>query len=973
MSVPGYEILGLFQFRNLREIVETPLSDEEIAERPPELRPRLLMYQEFVFRYLHPSYGIKRLLICAGVGVGKTLLSKFIAQARYDSGDARRTLVITKNPAAFENFVSAGCGKGKLPTMTRQEIRKRYINKQYIAFASDLESRFQEQVDEFDGALIIIDEAHNISVNEAHAKSDRPCSFDLYLKFVHAVPNATIIFMSATWMPDKPSKLLSSLSFLDSKGRNFHTTENIKRIDESPASEVVNVLKSIVPPEIGTRIIFYDGKEYMPTAVYQGCTEYEGIEFRTPVTITKFRGHQQKHWDDVVEKTISKNRVSDDYIFTTRSGISQFSPEFEDTSTAEEAIQKGTVVHTATRKKGGYKFNPKVLAQYKKATLGDYSCKMEYILEAIRESRGPVMINCDLVKKSAFQIAAALEANGYVPCAFVKDSDPKHGKDGLIVPDPPVFPLRYTLCTGNKSVSLSNPDATRIFTNPDNDDGSVIKVLIGSKVMNEGINIPNAHQLHIMSPHWNVPRDEQAVGRVVRASPDNAKMANREVKIFIHISVSSNPEHFRNRKDRAYDYSIDLHRQNVAKRKIDSVLQINAYLKSISINCYLHTPEKMDSAITFEKIDGRLTYFENHAESFIPNIFAYLESKYIGFPDIQHLEAAPILKYLYIDTEMLRTCIDLMRADVRFLFKDHASKICVPFLSDCGTFIGFTQDYEQHALHETRHGSDFRIVFEEPEIPTFPIEDLRKHVDKLTSMCVPCHDNQVLFAIMKYLVRIPIEKQIALFEYAFVESPFLRPILKRLYCTQVHFLEGKLIHTLRYSIGRVDESGSYPHSSTSITPRGISRVFVPELRRWVLLKDYLDFSVRFENTTIIPDREKKFQGVFGRNRKTLRVNIFDGKLRTMDDSNGQLDKRRINRGQDEASTSRSKNQIIVVEIINSSPLLLMILSDHCLAIGVTWEGAKITVEHPYIQSIKGKAFREVIASLAAITGCFIMS
>ena len=74
------------------------------------------------------------------------------------------------------------------------------------------------------------------------------------------------------------------------------------------------------------------------------------------------------------------------------------------------------------------------------------------------------------------------------------------------------------------------------FNDPKNVDGSIIKFLLGSQVLSEGISLKSTRQVHIMDAHLNLSRLNQAVGRAVRycsavnlVSHDNA---NPTVQVF---------------------------------------------------------------------------------------------------------------------------------------------------------------------------------------------------------------------------------------------------------------------------------------------------------------------------------------------------------------------------------------------------------------------------------------------------------
>ncbi len=55
-----------------------------------------------------------------------------------------------------------------------------------------------------------------------------------------------------------------------------------------------------------------------------------------------------------------------------------------------------------------------------------------------------------------------------------------------------------------------------VFSNIENKNGKFIKLVIGSKVMNEGISLRNVAEVHILDVYYNIGRTEQVIGRAIR-------------------------------------------------------------------------------------------------------------------------------------------------------------------------------------------------------------------------------------------------------------------------------------------------------------------------------------------------------------------------------------------------------------------------------------------------------------------------
>lgn len=95
-------------------------------------------------------------------------------------------------------------------------------------------------------------------------------------------------------------------------------------------------------------------------------------------------------------------------------------------------------------------------------------------------------------------------------------------QDAKQIPHHKFHPATFMLVTGgteDKTEQLSE-DAARILTNVfshiDNKEGKNLKVVLGSKIMNEGFTLRNIKEIHILDVHFNLAKVDQAIGRGIR-------------------------------------------------------------------------------------------------------------------------------------------------------------------------------------------------------------------------------------------------------------------------------------------------------------------------------------------------------------------------------------------------------------------------------------------------------------------------
>lgn len=87
---------------------------------------------------------------------------------------------------------------------------------------------------------------------------------------------------------------------------------------------------------------------------------------------------------------------------------------------------------------------------------------------------------------------------------------------------------RYLLYLSTMSVEQKK--AFAVFNSPDNWDGSRIKVVIGSRVMRDGVDVAHTVQTHIIVPEWRIPGYVQAQHRGIRSAGHSHLISGRAIK-----------------------------------------------------------------------------------------------------------------------------------------------------------------------------------------------------------------------------------------------------------------------------------------------------------------------------------------------------------------------------------------------------------------------------------------------------------
>jgi len=77
-----------------------------------------------------------------------------------------------------------------------------------------------------------------------------------------------------------------------------------------------------------------------------------------------------------------------------------------------------------------------------------------------------------------------------------------------------------------------------VFNKKENVDGNLIKVIIGSSSIKEGVSFLRVQEVHIIEPYWNWSRMDQIMGRAIRyCSHKDVELEKRLVKVYIYLST----------------------------------------------------------------------------------------------------------------------------------------------------------------------------------------------------------------------------------------------------------------------------------------------------------------------------------------------------------------------------------------------------------------------------------------------------
>lgn len=188
-----------------------------------------------------------------------------------------------------------------------------------------------------------------------------------------------------------------------------------------------------------------------------------------------------------------------------------------------------------------------------------YSIKFYKIYNKIKKSTGPVFVYSNFKEYGGLKsFILFLESKGY--------NNYKNKGIGK---------KRYAVWSGDSKLEYRENIKT-IYNNSKNKNGEMIKILLGSPSIKEGVSLLRVEQVHIMEPYWNLSRILQIIGRAIRyCSHKDMPRDRRFVNVYLYLAVHKDID------------TIDKYIWLLAKRKSKLIESFETALKEMAIDCNL--------------------------------------------------------------------------------------------------------------------------------------------------------------------------------------------------------------------------------------------------------------------------------------------------------------------------------------------------------------------------------------------------
>ena len=265
--------------------------------------------------------------------------------------------------------------------------------------------------------------------------------------------------------------------------------------------------------------------------------------------------------------------------------------------------------------------------------ISKYSTKINELITNLENSNGKTFIYSENKLGDyggTFLLAIVLEHYGYFRKTIKKGKKNELIVNSILNNNKTPDKKKYFIMVDGQTLEDDFTFYKNTFNKDDNINGDVVKIIIGTTNMIEGVSLYNIRQIHVMQPWYNISRNDQIVGRGVRqCSHIKLPFNQRNITIFNYIAVSTELEEISTKNylvpysailDKSQD--IDLRKLYLATEKIKKITLLENLLKTNSIDCLLN---QNINNIEIEKFDT----LEN--DSVIEHIDSFGNKKFISY------------------------------------------------------------------------------------------------------------------------------------------------------------------------------------------------------------------------------------------------------------------------------------------------------------------------------------------------------
>ena len=605
---------------------------------------KLAPYQVFLKNFISRETPYKSILIYHGTGVGKTCSAVSIAEnfkSIYKEKNKRIIILLPDavkegwrnnihNPEADVNqctgdeYAKEMLNLKKGYNLNRNLIKDRkkivnyyyefsgyrgFINNEVIKLRRELnnmyskeeaEEKFKEKIKfKFSNKLLIIDEVHNIrNLGKGNKEDDIAAEkvFQGLEDIIMYSENLKLIMLSATPMYNEPTEIIKLLNLMllndnrekINKRNIFNELNEITREGEKIIKEKIRGYVSYVRGETPDKfpLRLYPVKKYN-NGEFTYVDNVKSLDFLQLYTCN-MNDYQKKVYEMAEPDILVDINLGEGTQLMEISNIVY--PNIKIDKITNENYKKCYGKEGKNNyfelDKGKYKYKSGSEKIFRYDTIDKYSIKLYNLLKNIKTSEGIIFIYSRFIEDGAIPIMLALEQNGYNNFSGNnilidrKDKQDYHHEFN-----------KYIVVTGTKELSKNRDKELRTLLSEENKNGEKIKIIIGSAVASEGLDLKRIREIHVIDPWYHLNRLEQIIGRGVRyCSHSDLAEEKRNVSIYLYTSIKEEcNNNIKNIKECSENVnnSIDIKIYEKAIEKSKNIGKIEKILKENAVDCGL--------------------------------------------------------------------------------------------------------------------------------------------------------------------------------------------------------------------------------------------------------------------------------------------------------------------------------------------------------------------------------------------------
>jgi hypothetical protein len=517
-----------------------------------------LKQQLFLEKYVNDVDEVDRLLLYHGIGTGKTRTSILICEALMKKNPKYKVNVILparlktnyideliilfgiKYKKEYKKFIdpkTSDYDRNKLLSFFNNIIEKKYTIISYEVIinlfkkAKDINYTLRQLTK---NRILVIDEFHNLIANYIDEKNIKEMYVKNKLLSKHKFIRALIMRYISRYAHESCKMFFLTATPVFDNYMQF--VELVKLLHKEPINENIKSIKELLPYIKGKVSYFEitDRKDFPKVEIENELIPLSKEQEKTLINIQE--GKNSKNENDDAESFMMKQR------------------------------QTCISVYDYTR-------IDKILRN-----LDKYAPKLKRLFNLIDNNIGKHLIYSNFVQRCLYIIKAYLDSKGWVNYL---DNPQKYKKY-----------KSYIIWDGTLK-DKDKQDIKNILNSVRNIDGKIIRVILGSPSIKEGISFKHIQHFHQIDPVWNISAKEQIEGRCIRykSHDDINENSKLKKKVIIHnyISVPLDSENglITETCDQKIYYKII-----PAKDKL--IKDIKKVLHKLSIDYYLYNSQVKD-------------------------------------------------------------------------------------------------------------------------------------------------------------------------------------------------------------------------------------------------------------------------------------------------------------------------------------------------------------------------------------------